>query len=238
MTLCARLTEYISACFTGMWIQSPRARRCPGARSPRCAATRTGGWPSGTSNAGLQIPGQGNGQAPTPAATIRWPPSAPSTPWPSADSSAILVLVNFHRFLQAPRSSRPWPSRSARGKQNRTFVVVLSPVVQIPTELEKLMVVVEHDLPGREQLEEIARGIATEDGELPEGDASGHRARRGRRADPLRGRGGVQPQLVRHRRIRPDAVWELKSQMLKKSGLLAAAPRRRAVRRPRRPGGA
>jgi len=33
------------------------------------------------------------------------------------------------------------------GKQNRTFLVVLSPVVQIPTELEKLMVVVEHGLP-------------------------------------------------------------------------------------------
>jgi hypothetical protein len=39
--------------------------------------------------------------------------------------------------------------------------------------LEKLFVVVEHDLPGREQLEEIARGIATQDGELPEGDDLG-----------------------------------------------------------------
>ena len=57
----------------------------------------------------------------------------------------------------------------ALGKQNRTFVVILSPVVPIPIELEKLFVVIEHELPGREQLEEIARGVATEDGELPDG---------------------------------------------------------------------
>ena len=33
------------------------------------------------------------------------------------------------------------------GKQNRTFLIVLAPVVQIPTELEKLFVVLEHELP-------------------------------------------------------------------------------------------
>jgi len=55
------------------------------------------------------------------------------------------------------------------GKQNRTIVVIMSPIVQIPTELEKMFVVIEHDLPSREQLEEIARGVATEDDELPDG---------------------------------------------------------------------
>jgi hypothetical protein len=37
-------------------------------------------------------------------------------------------------------------------------------------ELEKLFIVVAHELPSRAQLEEIARGIATEAGELPEGN--------------------------------------------------------------------
>jgi hypothetical protein len=46
------------------------------------------------------------------------------------------------------------------GKQNRCFVLILSPVVGLPTELEKLFCVLEHDLPGREQLEAIARGSA------------------------------------------------------------------------------
>ena len=46
---------------------------------------------------------------------------------------------------------------------------MLSPVVADPHRAGEAFVVLEHDLPGREQLEEIARGIATEDGELPEG---------------------------------------------------------------------
>jgi hypothetical protein len=49
-------------------------------------------------------------------------------------------------------------------------VIVLAPLVQIPAELEKLFTVVNHELPGHAQLEEIARGVATQDGELPEGD--------------------------------------------------------------------
>ena len=42
--------------------------------------------------------------------------------------------------------------------------------MQIPAELEKHFIVLDHDLPGRDQLEQIARGIATEDGDLPQGD--------------------------------------------------------------------
>ena len=43
-------------------------------------------------------------------------------------------------------------------KQNRVFIVVLSPVVQIPVELERQFVVIEHDLPGRQQLDVVANG--------------------------------------------------------------------------------
>ena len=56
-----------------------------------------------------------------------------------------------------------------QGKQTHTFIVVLSAVVQIPVELEKVFQVIEHDLPDRKQLDEIARNIATEPGEMPEG---------------------------------------------------------------------
>ena len=77
------------------------------------------------------------------------------------------MLVNFHRFLQSAEIVQALARQLAAGKQNRTFIVILSPVVQIPTELEKQFVVLEHPLPGRVQLEEIARGVATEANELP-----------------------------------------------------------------------
>ena len=47
---------------------------------------------------------------------------------------------------------------------------MLAPVVQIPVELERQFAVIEHELPGRDDLLAIARGVATEPGELPEGD--------------------------------------------------------------------
>jgi hypothetical protein len=57
------------------------------------------------------------------------------------------------------------------GKQQRTFVVVLSSVVQVPVELEKLFVILEHALPDREQLERIARELTSASPEdLPSGD--------------------------------------------------------------------
>jgi hypothetical protein len=108
-----------------------------------------------------------------------------------------------------------------QGKQNRTFVLVLSPVVQIPAELEKLFVVLDHELPDREQLEQIARGIATEEGELTGGDHLGGVLDAAAGLTRYEAEGAFSLSLVRHSRLEPSAIWELKSNMLKKSGLLA-----------------
>jgi hypothetical protein len=98
-------------------------------------------------------------------------------------------------------------------------VVILAPVVQLPVELDKLFLVVEHERPGRAQLTEIARGVATEEGELPEGaeletvlDAAAGLTR-------YEAENAFSLSLVRQGRVTPEAVWEQKAQMLKKSGL-------------------
>ncbi len=100
-------------------------------------------------------------------------------------------------------------------------MVILSPLVQIPPELEKQFLVLEHDLPTREQLTQIAQGIATEEGEMPSG------AELDRVLDAAAGltryeaEGAFSLSLVRHNALRPEVLWEQKSQMLKKSGLLS-----------------
>ena len=169
MSLTQRLTEYISAAFTGLWIQSAEHDDALAEIAQMC---RDQQWRLAVFDIerGLQIPGQADGQAADaggsdPLAAIR-AVSALASP----DSSAILVLVNFHRFLSSAEIVQALVQQISAGKQSRAFVVILSPVVQVPVELEKLMVVVEHELPDRVQLEQIARGIATEDGELPDGD--------------------------------------------------------------------
>jgi len=82
------------------------------------------------------------------------------------------------------------------------------------------MVVVEHELPGREQLEQIARGIATEEGELPAGDDLQTVLDAAAGLTRYEAEGAFSLSLVRHSAIRPESIWELKQGMLKKSGLL------------------
>ncbi len=219
MLLSQQLSEYIAACFTGLWIQSHEHED---ALTEIAALCRDEDWRLATwdVDAGLRLPGGSNGDNADagdsdPLAAIR-----SINALAGAETSAILVLVNFHRFVNSPEVIQALARQIMAGKQNRTFIVVLSPVVQIPTELEKQMVVIEHELPDRDQLEELARSLATEDDELPDGDelatvldaASGLTRYEAEAAFSL--------SLVREGAIRPQSVWELKSQMLKKSGLL------------------
>jgi hypothetical protein len=44
-------------------------------------------------------------------------------------STALLVLVNFHRFLNSAEVVQALARQITLGKQQRTFVAVLSPVV-------------------------------------------------------------------------------------------------------------
>ncbi len=165
---------------------------------------------------GLHIPGTEIEEgANDPLAAIRAVNSL-ATP----DGTAILVLQNFHRFLQSAEIVQALAQQVVAGKLNRTIVVVLSPIVQLPVELEKLFVVLEHDLPNRAQLTEIAIGIATEEAELPTGENLDAVLDAAAGLTRMEAENAFSLSLVRHDRITPEAVWELKTQSLKKSASL------------------
>ena len=218
MSLSERLAEHVRACFSGIWIESHEHEDALREIAKLCSDQK---WALATwdIDRGLQLSSRkanaGDTSGSDPLAAIRALNSLAKK-----DSSALLVLPNFHRLLQSAEVVQALAHQIAAGKQNRTFVVILSPVVQVPVELEKLLVVLEHDLPNREQLETIARGIATEADDLPTGlalqtvlDAAAGLTRH-------EAESAFSLSLVRHGRISPDPLWELKSQMLKKSGLL------------------
>ena len=137
------------------------------------------------------------------------------------DGTAILVLRNFHKFLSNIEVVQALDSAIAAGRTARTFVVVLSPVVQIPVELERQFAVIEHDLPGRDQIAGIARGVATEPGELPDGDGLTAVLDAAAGLTRVEAENAFALTLVRHGRVAPEVLWELKGQTLKKSGLLS-----------------
>ena len=218
MPLSEQIADYVRACFTGIWIQSHEHEDATRDIARLCHEES---WQLVTwdIDRGLRLPGQPPGSASgsggDPLAAIRALNSLAGD-----DTSVLLVLPNFHRLLNSAEVVQALAHQIASGKQNRTFVVVLSPIVQVPVELEKLFVVLDHDLPSREQLEEIARGIASGDGELPSGselqtvlDAASGLTR-------YEAEGAFSLSIARHDRISPEPLWELKAQMLKKSGLL------------------
>ena len=105
MQLAQRLAEYISACFTGLWIESHEHDDALREIAQLC---REQNWRLATWDIeqGLKIPGHANGK-PTeagggdPLAAIR-----SINALASADSSAVLVLTNFQNFRTRGIESR------------------------------------------------------------------------------------------------------------------------------------
>jgi hypothetical protein len=220
MTLSERLAEYVAAAFTGIYVQSHEHEDALAEVGRLC---RDRGWAfaSWDVDRGLRVAGQSAQEAATATATDPVAAVRSLSAMATTDGSALLVLPNFHRFLHGAEVVQALAHQVHRGKTDRTFVIILSPVVQVPPELEKHFVVLEHDLPDKAQLGEVARGVATEPGELPaEGpdlerllDAAAGLTR-------FEAEGAFALSLVRHGKVQPEAVWELKAQAMKKGGLL------------------
>lgn len=217
MSLRTRVSELVRACFTGIWIESHEHEDALMELTSLC---RDESWRLARWNVeeGLQV-GSDSVQQETagdPLAAVRSLSSLGEQGQPT-----ILVLTNFHRFLQSAEIVQAITKQVSAGKQNRTFVVILAPVVQLPAELEKQFLVIEHELPGREQLAEIARSIATEEEELPVGSELERVLDAAVGLTRYEAEGAFSLSLVRHGKLRADVLWEQKSQMLTKSGLLS-----------------
>ena len=217
MSLQDALREYIAAAFSGLWVQSQEHDSALADVAELCRGEhwRLTVWDleQGLRVAGEPVDPAAGGH--DPLAAIR---SAKTMG--ADDGAAILVLVNFHRFLHSAEIVQAQATLVASGKRTRTFVLVLSPVVQLPVELEKLFVVLEHALPDREQLRQIAVGVATGEGELPAEDDLQRLLDAAAGLTRLEAENAFSLSLVRHGRLAAATLWELKSQALKHSGLV------------------
>jgi len=219
MTLTDQITDYVHAAFTGLWVQThePDEAERELIQHAHREKWKIAVWDIAN---GLRIPGNANGTpepgAGDPIAALRALPALADP-----EGTAILVLHNFHRFLNNPEVIQATFAQLIAGKQQRTFLVVLSPVIQIPVELEKLFVVIEHALPDREQLERIARELTSDSPEdLPQGDDLQRVLDAGAGLTRYEAEGAFALSLTRHNAIRPDAIWELKAQTLRKNNVL------------------
>jgi hypothetical protein len=220
MTLASTLTDYINAACPGLWVHTmePDEAEREIVQLARQQRWKIGVWDIAQ---GLRLPTspdtvRGDAGPGDPLAVLRALPSLAD-----ANGSALLLLHNYHRVLNQAEVIQTTFTQLVAGKQQRAFIIVLSPVVSIPTELEKLFVVVEHQLPDREQLLRIARELTSDSpDDLPQGEdlqrvldaAAGFTRYEAEAAYAL--------SLTRHNALLPQAIWELKAAALKKNNLL------------------
>jgi hypothetical protein len=219
-TLAARLHELVSACFTGIWVQTAEPHEAAREITDLCRLEtwRLGIW---NCDSGLQFPVEqiaipGVTETQDPLAVIRAMPQVAQ-----GSGTTVLLFENLHRFLGSVELIQAVARQAITGKHNRAFIVVLAPVTQIPPELDKLFVCVDHELPDHAQLEEIARGVATQDGELPSGDELGRVIDAAKGLTRNEAENAYSLSLVRHGTLKAETLWEIKAGQLKKSGLVS-----------------
>ena len=218
--LSEQISDYINAAFTGIWVQSnePDEAERELLHQAQQKRWKLAVWDVAT---GLRIPGHADGSitdagAGDPLAALR---ALPTLADPNGTS--LLLLHNFNRFLNNPEVIQTTFAQLIAGKQQRTFLVVLSTVVQIPVELEKLFVVLEHPLPDRQALERIARELTSDSPEdLPQGDDLQRVLDAAAGLTRYEAEGAFALSLTRHNSFQPQTIWDIKSGTLRKNGLL------------------
>src|SRR5262245_9866978 len=127
--LTQQLTDYINAAFTGLWINThePDEAQREIVQHARDQNWKVASWDIAN---GLRLLGNSSGTQPEtgpgdPVAALRALPALADS-----NGSALLLLHNFHRFLNTTDVIQTLFGQLIAGKLQRTFVVVLSPVVQ------------------------------------------------------------------------------------------------------------
>jgi len=84
----------------------------------------------------------------------------------SYPGDAIFVLRDFHPYMSEPQVVRRLRDLAHSLKDAYKNVILLSPILEVPLELEKEIAVIDYPLPGRDELrhlaEELARGVPPE----------------------------------------------------------------------------
>ena len=218
MTLVERLAEYIRACFTGLWITSQEQDDALLEIAQLCRGQE---WQQATWDIDRGFLMSGGDAAETrssttdPLAAIR-----AAAALGTAENPTLIVFKNFHRFLASAELVQALRTRSRLANSGGSSIWCWLRSCRFLWNWKSCLSYSSTSCP-REQLLDIARGIATETGELPEGSDLERVLEAASGLTRYEAEGAFSLALVRHQRIEPQTIWELKSQTLLKNGLLS-----------------
>lgn len=165
--------------------------------------------------------------ATTPAARRAAGTTTPTLP----PTDAVFVFRLFHHFLDDPMIQTMVTLLTSKLKVTKRMMVVLTPTLKIPGELEKEFALLETSLPGEQELNEVLDGIALN---LPQGLQPPADMRKRliesalglttSEAENAFGLAIVRPRLNGSEAWDPEVVMAEKCQSLRKTGLLQYYP--------------
>lgn len=138
---------------------------------------------------------------------------------------SVLFLHNYHRCLGSLDVVQTFQNKLDAWRGKGKTVIVLSPVVDLPVEIEKLWTIIEFKLPDRPKVREVVEYIAESaklkappvEAELSTIVENGLGLTQGELENAL------SYSLIRAGKFDPKIISEMKSQMVKKSGILEYA---------------
>jgi ATP-dependent 26S proteasome regulatory subunit len=143
---------------------------------------------------------------------------------------ALFVLRDFHPFLQDPTVVRKLRDLAHALKSCPRTLILLSPVLKIPPEVEKEVAVVEYALPGFDDLdsilEEVVEGVRSDEEKSRLYDVDLGPAERESMVSAALGLTEVEAQnvfsksLIQKRRFNVEVILSEKEQIIRKSGIL------------------
>jgi len=207
-TLTQSLTNYIAACFSGLWIETHEPDEAIREIQALCKDNQ---WNLATWDIDAGMQGAEH-QATDPLSAVK-----AAAQLDNGETPQLIVLRNFHRFLGSVEVIQAVERQIQQGKATRTYLIVLAPVVQMPVELEKLFVTVEHPLPDEEQLRQIATDIV---GEMPD-EPNTERVLKAAAGMPrYEAENAFSLSMIEHDMLLPEPLWQMKANMLRQSSAL------------------
>ena len=143
-----------------------------------------------------------------------------------SELNAVFVMKDFHPYLQDPTIVRRLRDLREKIKGTRKTLVLVSPVLKLPHELEKEIAVIDYDLPNAQQLGFIRDGVLKSVSADPNVDSSLTDREKEKIAEAALGLTAVEAEnvfaksLVKHKRFDIDVILQEKEQIIRKSGLL------------------
>lgn len=140
--------QYVSAGFPALWVRTHEGTRAVRDYAARLKGIKVGAWDCVS---GLTVENKTD-PMPDPIGPIMW--------LTAQEGQAVVFAMNFHRFIGSAEVAQAILNGLDKWKETGKAFIVVSPVVNLPIEVEKAFTILDYGLPDKPTLDRLTRTVA------------------------------------------------------------------------------